>query len=81
MIKDLTHNKIIADTLTDGFISSVDRVIVPIVEETFPGAIAIQMYEDYLADGFLKDGRWYYPLSVLTDEGVRVLWISWSVDK
>ncbi len=81
MIKDLTHNKIIADTVTDGFISSVDSVLLPIVEQKVDGVRGIQMYEDHLADGFMKDGRWYYPLTVFTDDGARAFWISWSVDK
>lgn len=81
MIKDLTHNKIIADTITDGFIASVDSALLPIVEQKVYGARGIQMYEDHLADGFMRDGRWYYPLTVFTDDGASVLWISWSVDK
>ncbi len=82
MLTDLTHNKIISDTLTEGFISNVNTVLVPLVEGVFgDSAIAIQMYEDYLADGFKLGGRWCYPLTVLTDEGVRTLWVSWSVSK
>ncbi len=82
MLTDLTHNKIISDTITDGFISNVNTVLVPLVEGVFgDSALAIQMYEDYLADGFKQSGRWCYPLTVLTDEGARTLWVSWSVSK
>lgn len=82
MITDLTHNKIISDTLTDKFIASADSVLVELVKEAFgEGAIAIQMYEDHIADGFTRDGRWFYPLTVLTDSGAEIFWISWSVDK
>ncbi len=82
MLTDLTHNKIVSDTITEGFIANVNSVLMPLVEGIFgESAIALQMYEDYLADGFNKDGRWCYPFSVLTDEGVRSLWVSWSVDK
>ncbi len=82
MLIDLTHNKIISDTITEGFVSNVNAVLVPLVEGIFgDSAISVQMYEDYLADGFKLDGRWCYPLTVLTDEGARTLWISWSVSK
>lgn len=82
MLTDLTHNKIVSDTITDKFIGSVSSVLVPLVEGIFgESAIAIQMYEDYLSDGFNLSGRWCYPFTVLTDDGARTLWVSWSVDK
>lgn len=82
MITELTHNKIINDTVTDKFVASVEADLVPVVEAKYgSSAVLIQMYEDYLSDGFLKDGRWYYPLTVLTGDGPQTLWISWSVDK
>ncbi len=82
MLTDLTHNKIISDTITDEFIENVNSVLVPMVEGVFgESAIALQMYEDYLSDGFKLDGRWCYPFTVLTDNGARTLWVSWTVDK
>ena len=82
MLTDLTHNKIISDTITEGFIGSVNSVLVPLVESVYgESAIVLQMYEDYLADGFKLGGRWCYPFTVLTDDGVRTLWASWSIDK
>ncbi len=82
MLKDLTHNKIIADTVTDAFIENVDSVLVPLVEGLFgDSAIALQMYEDYIADGFLKGGKWCYPFTVIKSDGAQTLWVSWSVDK
>ncbi|MBR2467269.1 MAG: hypothetical protein IKB38_10130 [Clostridia bacterium] len=82
MLKDLTHNKIIADTVTDAFIENVDSVLVPLVEGLFgDSAIALQMYEDYIADGFLKSGKWCYPFTVIKSDGAQTLWVSWSVDK
>lgn len=81
MKKDLTHNKIIADTLTDKFALSVDTVLVPLIEEAYPNVTAIQMYEDYLADKFTKDARWFYPLTVICGGRALRQWISWGVDK
>lgn len=82
MLTDLTHNKIIRDTITDEFIKNVNSVLVPIAEGVFgESAITLQMYEDHLSDGFKKDGRWCYPFTVLTDDGARTLWVSWTVDK
>ncbi len=82
MLKDLTHNKIIADTVTDAFIANVDNVLIPLVEGAFgDSAIELQMYEDYIADGFLKGGKWCYPFTVIKNDGAQTLWVSWSVDK
>lgn len=78
---DLTHNKIIADTVTEGFVLSVDTVLVPLIEEKYGKDIAIQMYEDYLAENFTVAGRWFYPLTVVKNGIPFTQWISWSVDK
>ena len=78
---DLTHNKIVSDTVTEGFLASVEEVLVPLVNETLSGVVVLQMYEDYLKEQFLKDGRWFYPFSALSPDGVKTVWASWSVDK
>ena len=78
---DLTHNKIVSDTVTEGFLASVEGVLVPLVNETLSGVVVLQMYEDYLKEQFLKDGRWFYPFSALSADGVKTVWASWSVDK
>ncbi len=82
MFTDLTHNKIISDTMTERFLCSFNTDLIPLVEGVFTESlVGVQMYEDYLSCEFKSDGRWHYPLTVLTDEGARTLWISWSVDK
>ena len=83
MIIDLLHNKIVKDTATDAFIESFNNVLVPMLIEKYGDAIeAITMYEDYVADEFLFEGSWYYPLSVkLPGEDAIISWVKWPVDK
>lgn len=83
MIIDLLHNKIVKDTATDAFIESFNLVLVPQLVDKYGEAIeAITMYEDYIADEFLFEGCWYYPLSVkLRGEDAIISWIKWPVDK
>ena len=45
---DLTHNKIIADTVTEDFVLSVDTVLVPLIENKYGIGVAVQMYETSL---------------------------------
>ncbi len=83
MIVDLLHNKIVKDTATDAFKRSVDNVLVPLLSDRYGDSIErITMYEDYLADDFLLDGEWYYPLTVTRlGEGSGTVWIKWTVNK
>ena len=77
----LFHNKILKNTITDGFSDSVCRVLVPLVHSVRPDADGILMYEDHIADGFLFGGEWYYPLTVLSGDVADTLWIKWAVNK
>ena len=83
MIIDLLHNKIVKDTATEAFLASCNSVLVPMLSEKYGDAIeAITMYEDYLADEFMFEGSWYYPLSVkLQGEDAIISWIKWPVTK
>lgn len=81
MLTDLSHNKIVKDTMTDGFARSVENNLIPKLKYVFGDALlGVRMYEDYLSDGFLCEGQWYYPLTVLTPDGALTRWISWTVD-
>ncbi len=82
MTVDLQHNKIIRDTITDKFVESVEKNLVPMLAGKYGDAIlGIQMYEDYISDKFLKGGCWYYPLTLVMQDGVKTEWIRWSADK
>ena len=83
MIIDLFHNKIVKDTATEAFVESVNSRLVPMLEEKYGDSLErITMYEDYLADGLLFEGEWYYPLSVkLEGEDTVTAWIKWPVSK
>ena len=81
MIIDLCHNKIIELTVTDAFRRSVESVLVPKLSERYgTGLQKIQMYEDYLKDGFLEGGIQHYPLTVVVDGEPSTQWISWEVN-
>ncbi len=81
MLTDLSHNKIVKDTMTDGFARSVENNLIPKLKYVYGDALlGVRMYEDYLSDGFLCEGQWYYPLTVLTPDGALTRWISWTAD-
>ena len=79
---DLLHNKIIKDTATDAFISSFESTLLPKLTAKYSANIeAVQMYEDHLADGFVTEGEFYYPLTVLSDGCAFCEWIKWNVSE
>jgi hypothetical protein len=82
MIIDLLHNKIVADTISEGFKKSVAEGLVPALEGIYgERMLGIQMYEDHLADDFMLDGIFYYPMTVILDGEQVTHWISWPVGK
>ena len=81
MLIDLVHNKIIEDTITEKFADSVENGLVALLAGRYGDRMTgIQMYEDHLADGFMRDGEWYYPMTVITDDGAEIAWVKWTVD-
>lgn len=81
MLIDLVHNKIIEDTITEKFADSVENGLVALLAGKYGDRMTgIQMYEDHLADGFMRDGEWYYPMTVITADGAEVAWVKWTVD-
>ncbi|MBR2650781.1 MAG: hypothetical protein IKD45_03900 [Clostridia bacterium] len=79
---DLTHNKIIKETISESFVRSFNENLVPKLTEVFGESItALQMYEDHLADDFVKDGYFYYPLTVVTGSSVMTCWIKWDISE
>ena len=80
MIIDLLHNQIISNTITENFKRSVERNLVPALREIYgERMLGIQMYEDHLADEFLLDGVFYYPMTVVLQDKQVAHWIAWSV--
>ena len=81
MIIDLLHNQIVSDTITEGFKRSVEANLVPALAEIYGDAMqGIQMYEDHLADEFLLDGVFYYPMTVVLQGEQVTHWVSWPVN-
>lgn len=78
---DLLHNKIVADTITPAFQKSVEESLLPLLSEMYSDGeiLGIQMYEDYIADNFAREGYWYYPLTVVTRSGFDTVWVKWAL--
>ena len=76
---DLLHNKIISETATPKFIKSVNVNLTSLIGDIYTDATGILMYEDYINDGFLEAGRWFYPLTVKRRDTTNVVWVSWSL--
>ena len=82
MFIDLTHNKIISETISSAFVKSVEEGLVPMLEDRYGDSLlGIQMYEDYIADGFLYGGEWYYPLTLVFADSQKTLWIKWQLSR
>ena len=80
MIIDLLHNRIVKEAVTEAFEKSVSDSLIPKLHALYGDALeGVQMYEDYLSDNFIKDGYWYYPLTVLISGINTVLWIKWDI--
>ncbi|MBE6645493.1 MAG: hypothetical protein E7612_09010 [Ruminococcaceae bacterium] len=77
---DLLHNKIIIDTITESFVGSFMDSAVPMLEERYGVSLqGVQMYEDYLDCGFICEGEFYYPLTLVFEDGQKREWIKWSI--
>lgn len=77
---DLLHNKIIKDTVTSSFTDSFNEVLVPKLTEKYGDTLlAVQMYEDFLFDGFVEDGMFYYPLTLVFEDEIMRKWIKWNI--
>ena len=78
---DLLHNKTVKDTATDAFRERFESQLLPKLSEKYcDSLLGVQMYEDYLSDGFFAEGRFYYPLTLVLSDGPVREWISWSVE-
>ena len=57
---DLLHNKIVRDTITEKFSESfAENVIPPLFSRYGESLVGVQMYEDYISDGFSYN-TWIY---------------------
>lgn len=80
MKTDLLHNKIIKDTITPAFSESFEENLLPLVVDKYGESVtSLQMYEDYLNEGFYIDGEFYYPLTLVVDDTVCRQWIKWNI--
>ncbi len=77
---DLVHNIILKEAMSENFVLAVENSLCPMLSSRYGEAlVAIQMYEDYLKEDFLRDGFWFYPLTLIFSDRHETLWIKWDV--
>lgn len=77
---DLFHNKIVKDNMSDAFKSCVYSELLPLLDDKYGTTLlGIQMYEDYLDCSFVAEGEFYYPLTLVFEDGARREWIKWNI--
>ena len=76
---DLFHNKIVKDTVSAAFAAAVENTLAPLITEKYGEVELLQMYEDHLGENFTKDGRRYYPFSLLKGGEAVTAWASFDV--
>ena len=80
MIIDLTHNKILKDTVSEAFVYAVTEKLVPQLSARFGvRMLGLQMYEDYIKDDFSRGGFWYYPMTVILPDAYETVWVKWDI--
>ena len=78
---DLFHNKIVKETITEGFIKSIEEVLLPALDVVMDEPSELLMYEDYLALDLMDEGMWHYPFIVTDAQGTHTVYVCWQVDK
>ncbi len=78
---DFYHNKIVGETITAEFEDCFERELIPYLRSKHGDIDVVQMYEDYIADKFLIDGYWYYPLTIVVGDDIKTEWIRWPLGK
>ena len=77
---NLLYNKIVADTASEAFIESFNKIALPKLTEKFPEADEVIIYEDYLSDGLMANGSFYCPLTLSFGGGFSRAFASWRCD-
>ncbi len=77
---NLLYNKIVADTASEGFVESFNKIAFPKLEEKFFDVDEVVIYEDYLSDGLLANGNFYCPLTLVKEGQISRAFASWRCD-
>ncbi len=77
---NLLHNKIVMDTVSDKFIESFNKNLVPKLEEQYPNVDEVILYEDYLSDGFKFNELFYCPLTLVEGSDTSYVFVSWRIN-
>lgn len=77
---DLLHNKIVRETITEKFTESFTVNVIPSLFSRYGDSlVGVQMYEDYIKDGFTVGNVFYYPLTLVFVDKIERVWLSWKV--
>ncbi len=79
---NLLHNKIVKDTVTPGFVLYFNENLIPKLTDKYGDSLTeLIMYRDHLRDGFVSDGEFYYPLTLMVNGEYITEWIKWNVSQ
>ena len=77
MFFDFSHNKLVSELITESFKHEIEHSLFEELSAKYSNSlVGIQLYEDYIADSLILDGRIYYPLTVVLADGYKTEWIS-----
>ena len=76
------HNTLVRETVTEGFLRYVNESLVPQLREKYGEALSEALfYESTLHLDLSRDGKRYYPLTVIVNHEAKRQWISWEFPK
>ena len=66
--------------MSDSFKACVYSELLPLLADKYGTALlGVQMYEDCLDLNFVLEGEFYYPLTIVFEDGPRREWIKWNI--
>lgn len=80
MRANLLYNKIVAETASESFVESFNKIALPKLLEKFPYADEVVIYEDYLSDSLMANGNFYCPLTLIEKGCFSRVFASWRCD-
>ena len=76
------HNTLIRETITEGFLRYFNENLVPMLKEKYSDeGTEVLFYESTLNLELTKDGKRYYPLTIITHGAPVRQWVSWEFPK
>ena len=76
------HNTLIRETITEGFLRYFNENLLPVLKEKYADeGTEVLFYENTLNLDLTKDGKRYYPLTVIAQGTPVRQWVSWEFPK